>query len=137
MSDVIVTDETWDGINKPTVYLDLLGQEVRVGDYIVYVATQGRVAKLVLAKVLEFRTEDAKGNPYGHTQYDYDKSIEGSTGYYNRYGSYFVHTWKTKVLPLVDEHYSRGGRSGKPVTLSFTKLVKVDATQAKFEEVEE
>lgn len=131
----VVEDTYWDGENPPDTYIDFLGQEIRVGDYVVYASGAGRSsAKLTLATVDSLMTHDAKGNPY-QSNSGYDYSVRPAVRLPGK------PMWKMKVQPLRDAGWSwrthQNGGGHKKVTLNnIDNVIKVDATNAQYEEYE-
>lgn len=137
MSDVIVDNDTWDGEHKPTVYIDFLGQECRVGDHIAYATSSSHSANVVVGTVLEFKTVNAQGEQYGQTRYDYNSPIvKGQPR-----PSWFEYKWCLKVQPLLDSRFSRGdyktGLKKSVVIGTVMNVHKVDVSRATIEVYED
>ena len=107
----------WDGANKPEVYVDMVGQEIRPGDYIFYSISLGSSPSLVLGKVIRFVTEDPQGVPYrGHRW----GATDDSPYYY-----------KIHVQPLIRPGWWRSDQKLRKVYLGDNScVVKADVTRA-------
>jgi hypothetical protein len=133
MTEVVVENDYWDGVNTPTVFVDFLGQQIRVGDHIVYATSAGSgSAKLTLGRVDAFQTANGKGEPYvSYGGYDY--SVQPAVKLPGK------PMWKIKIQPLRDGSYSwrsvlpQGGFR-KVLLNSLSTVVKVDSSNAQFEE---
>lgn len=125
---VVTVDGHWDGENEPTVFIDMLGQQVRVGDHISYAITYGRSANITIGRLLSFRTVGDDKQPYTTWgPYDYSANKRGPT----------IPLFKMRIQPLLDSpsYVSRGSVDGtipaRPVFIaSVHNVLKVDTTLA-------
>lgn len=105
----------WDGVNKPEVYVDMVGQEIRVGDYIFYSVSYSSSAHIVLGRVLAFATENSQGEPY------------------------VTYNWRTKeqspffklhVQPIMRHRGDLGSKHNKVYLSENATVVKADVSRA-------
>lgn len=87
MSDMIY--ELEDGL--PATFVDFLGNEIHVGDTLVYATVSSHSAKLTGGRLLEFVTHDKGGTPYTSRRYDYTTR-----------DSHEVFEFRLRVQPLLD-----------------------------------
>jgi hypothetical protein len=131
MIETIVTDEEWDGENPPTVFMDWLGQEVRVGDTVIYAVTKGRSAAVVAGEILEFRIADSKGQPLQRTWNSYGN--EGNRRVITE--THTKHLWNFKIRPIKDalpywsgRDRDKNGDIRSQVIGTIHNITKVDAS---------
>lgn len=133
---MIYDSQEWDGVNVPTAYIDFLGQEIHVGDYVAYATSSNHSANIVVGQLLEFTTHNAKGEPYGSTV-RIGPYIQGQPQ-----ETEFHHRWNMKIQPLIDSRFKwRGGIGNgikKKIVLGTVMNVhKVDVSRANIEVYDE